>query len=80
MGIKAHEMSLKLTIKKKNTFKMKLFNIVSTAAIFSSTLTWAKNLEKLLEEAGKITYEEEYLMIADLHKKSERVDAMTEDL
>ena len=56
---------------------MKLFNIVSTAAIFSSTLTWAKNLEKLLEEAGKITYEEEYLMITDLHKKSERVDAMT---
>ena len=64
---------------------MKLFNIVSTAAIFSSTFTWAKNLEKLLEEAGDISYKgkdllDEKLMIADLQKKSETVDVITEDL
>ena len=57
---------------------MKLFNIVSTAAIFSSTLTWAKNLEELLKEGRELL--EEDLMIADLQIKHERVDEMTRNL
>ena len=57
---------------------MKLFNIVSIAAIFSSTLTWAKNLETLLIEDRELL--EEDLMIADLRIKHERVDEMTKNL
>jgi len=41
------------SIIKNNTIKMKIFNIVSTVTLFSSTFSWARDLKDLKVELEK---------------------------